>query len=151
MPLRRNLFQFLIPLVSSALFIPYCQSYLIKIDSYSINKKGKISDISFNNALSTVKIFLFCADFIYLHGRLSPLMRNETIMVWNFTSILFRFSLLSSCFGSFLRNKFAYETIYSNCAMTGSKRHICSAPRTGKRFRQKCRIISGMDLKGLLN
>lgn len=28
---------------------------------------------------------------------------------------------------------------------------MCSAPRTGNRFRQKCRIISGMDLKGRLN
>lgn len=47
--------------------------------------------------------------------------------------------------------KFACKTIYSNCAMTGSRRHICSAPLTGSRFRQKCRIISGIDLKGLLN
>lgn len=35
--------------------------------------------------------------------------------------------------------------------MTGSSRHICSAPRTGNRFKQKCRIISGMDLNGRLN
>ena len=42
-----------------ALFIPYCQSYPIKIDFYSINKK-RILDISFH-ALSTEKIsFLLC-------------------------------------------------------------------------------------------
>lgn len=35
--------------------------------------------------------------------------------------------------------------------MTGSRRHICSAPRTGNRFRQKCRIMSGIVGKGRLN
>lgn len=44
-----------------------------------------------------------------------------------------------------------HTEIYSSCAMTGSRRHMCSAPRTGNRLRQKWRIISGIDLNGRLN
>lgn len=41
--------------------------------------------------------------------------------------------------------------VYSNWAMTGSSKHMCSAPRTGNRFKQKWRMISGTDSKGWLN
>lgn len=35
--------------------------------------------------------------------------------------------------------------------MTGCTKHMCSAPRIGNPFKEKCLIISGIDVNGLLN
>ena len=131
---------------------------------FLFNKQKKSEENSdiflFLNILSTVKIFFFVLTSLFAWTILSPfsifLVSNEKWdhydCVWTISFILFDFHFLVTllCFLC-VWNKFACKTIYSNCAMTGSRRTICSAPRTGSRFKQKCRIISGIDLKGLLN
>lgn len=40
---------------------------------------------------------------------------------------------------------------HKSCAITGCNKHMCSAPLIGSRLMEKCLIISGMEVKGLLN